>query len=210
VTNCPLCSSGTLLNYHEDSKRTYFQCDDCFLVTVPPKYHLNESEEKREYDLHENSSLDVGYRQFLSRVLTPLINKIPASSQGLDFGCGNGPTLSKMFEEKEHTVNLFDKYYFNDPSVLFKKYDFITATEVIEHLSNPKFELDRLIKTLRANGWLGIMTKLVQDKNAFSNWHYKNDPTHICFYSAKTFEWIASKYDLNIEFFGNDVILLGR
>ena len=42
-----------------------------------------------------------------------------------------------MFEEMGHTVALYDYFYANDPFVLHHLYDFITATEVVEHLHNP-------------------------------------------------------------------------
>ena len=54
---------------------------------------------------------------------------------------------------------------------------------------------------------LGIMTKLT-DGVDFINWGYRNDDTHICFYSKKTFLWVAEKFDLNIEFLAGDVMLL--
>jgi hypothetical protein len=32
----------------------------------------------------------------------------------------------------------------------------------------------------------------VIDAQRFAHWHYKNDLTHVCFYSAETFDYIAS------------------
>ena len=105
---------------------------------------------------------------------------------------------------------IFDPFYANDPSVFRGNYDFITATEVFEHLHFPKREIFRLWNCLQLDGILGIMTKLVVDRDAFSTWHYKNDPTHVCFYSRQTFEWLAFQLAAQIEFIGNDVILLHK
>ena len=60
------------------------------------------------------------------------------------------------------------------------------------------------------DGVLGIMTKLVIDRKAFSNWHYKNDLTHVCFFSHFTFEWLTQKYDAQLEIIDADVILLTK
>ncbi|MFA0697998.1 class I SAM-dependent methyltransferase, partial [Vibrio sp. 10N.222.49.C9] len=76
-------------------------------------------------------------RKFLSRVQIPLAERIGSHKQGLDFGCGPGPTLSLMMQEAGHDVDLYDLYYYPDTKVLNKRYDFITATEVIEHLYQP-------------------------------------------------------------------------
>ncbi len=131
-------------------------------------------------------------------------------SRGLDFGCGPGPTLSRMFEEAGFPMSLHDPFYANKPSTLEKEYDFITASEVVEHLHNPRKELERLWQCLRPGGLLGIMTKLVFDRQAFQHWHYKNDHTHVHFFSRSTFEWLAEQWQAALTFAGKDVILLGK
>ncbi len=133
--------------------------------------------------------------------------RLESGSRGLDFGSGPGPTLSVMFEEVGHSVEIYDHFYARDPCVLEKKYDFITATEVVEHLHNPRKELDRLWACLKPGGILGVMTKLVLDHEAFARWHYKNDPTHICFFSRSTFEWLAAQWLAELTFANKDVIL---
>ena len=90
------------------------------------------------------------------------------------------------------------------------EYDFVTATEVVEHLKNPQHELQRLYRLVKQGGTLGIMTKLATDKSAFENWHYKRDPTHICFFSKPTFEWLGKTWQSEIEFIGADVILIHK
>jgi hypothetical protein len=52
------------------------------------------------------------------------------------------------------------------------------------------------------------MTKLVRDQAAFASWHYKNDPTHVCFYSEETWRWWARQHGASVEIIGADVILL--
>ena len=109
-----------------------------------------------------------------------------------------------------HEVSLFDVFYAPDPAVFQRQYDFVTATEVVEHLARPGEELARLWSLLRPGGWLGVMTKLVRDRDAFAGWHYKNDPTHVCFFSADTWRWWARDRGAALETIGADVILLEK
>lgn len=209
-THCPFCASPELSNFHQDRRRAYLQCARCALVFVPSRFHLGSAAEKAEYDLHENAVSDPGYRQFLSRVFEPLVTRLPAGASGLDFGCGPAPALALMLREAGFSVALYDHFYYPDRAPLEARYDFICATEVVEHLSAPGEVLGRLWQQLGSGGYLAIMTKLVRDREAFTTWHYKNDPTHVCFFSAKTWQWWAGKNEASIEQIGADVILLQR
>ncbi len=207
---CPLCKSQNTTHYLRDSFREYLICTDCSLVFVPKTFHLSEKEGKQRYDLHRNDPADPRYRAFLSRICNPMKARLLKRARGLDFGCGPGPTLSLMFQAHGHTVDIYDKFYAHNPEVFQRKYDFVTATEVVEHLKNPQHELQRLYHIIEPGGILGIMTKLVIDKSAFENWHYKRDPTHICFFSKPTFEWLGKTWQSEIEFIGTDVILIHK
>ena len=54
------------------------------------------------------------------------------------------------------------------------------------------------------------MTKLVLDEAAFSRWHYKNDPTHVVFFSQQTWQWWALQKSARLEQHGADVVLLHK
>ncbi|MDP6690972.1 MAG: class I SAM-dependent methyltransferase [Alphaproteobacteria bacterium] len=201
--------------YHSDKVRDYLRCRTCGLVFVPPVQHLSGWEEKAYYDLHENRPDDPGYRRFLERLFTPLKQRLTANAKGLDFGCGPGPTLSRMFAEAGHEMALYDPYYASDKSALSGPHDFITLSEVAEHLAEPGRELDRLWQSLRPGGWLGFMTKRVRDREAFKTWHYITDPTHVCYFSEATFEWLTAHWShegpaAELIIAGNDVVLIRK
>jgi 2-polyprenyl-3-methyl-5-hydroxy-6-metoxy-1,4-benzoquinol methylase len=179
-------------------------------VFVPPEFRLDADSEKAHYDHHENSLDDMGYRAFLSRLALPLLERLSANASGLDFGCGPGPALAKILTESGHSVSLYDIYYYPDTSVLNHTYDFVSATEVIEHLYHPNKVWEQWLSLVKPGGWLAIMTKQVSDLAGFTNWHYKLDMTHVVFFSRSTFEFLARRDNLNIEFIGNDVILLKK
>jgi len=177
---------------------------------VPPAQYISEADEKAAYDHHQNSPADPDYRRFLSRLFLPLQDRLAPESQGLDFGSGPGPTLSIMFEEIGHTVTIYDYFYAKNPIALQQNYDFITATEVVEHLHDPATILEQLWELLKPGGYLGLMTKPAGDREAFAEWFYKNDRTHVCFFSPATFEWLADQWQADLEFFGNDVMLFHK
>ncbi|EHJ93256.1 class I SAM-dependent methyltransferase [Vreelandella boliviensis] len=208
MRRCPLCAESTTALYHRDRRRDYYQCATCELVFVPPEQHLNAAAEKAEYDKHQNSPHDTGYRRFLGRLFTPLLAKLEPNARGLDFGSGPGPTLSVMFAEQGFTMAIYDPFYAPDASVLTQTFDFITATEVVEHLSQPGEVLTQLVAQLAPNGYLGLMTKRVTSPEAFALWHYISDPTHVSFFSEATFRWIGEHWNMAVEFPGADVVLL--
>jgi 2-polyprenyl-3-methyl-5-hydroxy-6-metoxy-1,4-benzoquinol methylase len=177
---------------------------------VPKSHHIDASAEKAIYDQHQNDLADEGYRRFLSRVLDPVVASVGKGAIGLDFGCGPGPLLAKMLIDAGYRVNLYDLYYHPNNVVLQQRYDFITCTEVIEHIAEPKQVLEQLLSMLKVGGPLVLMTKLVLGQDRFASWHYKNDLTHISYFSRATFEYVAQQFNVEIEFIGSDVIVLTK
>ena len=177
---------------------------------VPERFHLSQNEEKALYDIHQNNPEDLGYRKFLSRTVTPLLQRLARQRidepLGLDFGCGPGPVISEMAKEKGIIIHNYDPYYYHFPELLKNKYDFITMTEVIEHVVMPHKLLILLSSLMKSDSTLAVMTKRVTSQQNFKNWHYKNDPTHICFYSMETFAWIANKFNWQLEEVDKDVV----
>ena len=207
AASCVLCGDHTVSRYARDRERSYVQCDNCRLVFVPEAFHLNATDEKKRYDSHRNHSGDPGYRAFLARLMEPLLPLLSAGDRGLDYGSGPGPTLSTMFEEHGHPMSCYDVYYAPHRSVLDERYDFITCSETMEHFRQPAREWRRFMTMLRPGGRLGIMTRMRDGVTSFDSWYYKNDPTHVGFYSRATFQWLAGKHDLEVEFHGDSVAL---
>ncbi|WP_444984932.1 class I SAM-dependent methyltransferase [Halomonas mongoliensis] len=210
MATCPLCASAETAFYHRDARRDYRHCRRCDLVFVPPVFRLSPAEERAVYDQHENSPDDLGYRRFLGRLFDPLRERLAPGARGLDFGAGPGPTLSVMFEEAGHPMAIYDPFYAPDAGVLEEEYDFITATEVAEHLFAPGEVLARLAGRLRPGGWLGLMTKRTTTREAFARWHYILDPTHVGFFSEASFQWLAESLGMSVEFPAADVVLLQK
>ncbi len=122
-------------------------------------------------------------------------------SRGLDFGAGSGPVITKVLQDNFYNILSYDPYFHNYPELLEKRYDYIACCEVVEHFYNPNKEFYLFKKLLKKDAKLYLMTELYDEKIEFESWYYKNDPTHIFFYSRATFEWIQKKFDfLDVTF----------
>lgn len=210
-TICPLCKSADISLFHKDEHGTHYLCRVCKLISTDPADLPSPEEEVERYDEHENDPDDPDYRAFLSQLFDPMKTLLEPNSKGLDFGSGPGPTLSVMFEEKGHSVNLYDPFYAYDPGVFEEEYDFITSTETFEHLHHPGKEIDRLWNCLKPGGYLGIMTKMAKDdKEFFADWHYKKDLTHVTFFTKDTFLWLVDHLNASVDFPADRVIILQK
>lgn len=190
---CLLCSETADFYFEETpSKRRYFHCANCDLRFLDPAHHLNETDERHRYDLHENDMNDSRYRNYL----TPIADWVKENSggDGLDFGCGKAPLLAELLQQRGCHMQVYDPYFFPDLSYREQSYDFCVAVEAIEHFYYPLKEIEQLTKLLKVNGSLGFVTQLFQDETNFSTWYYRLDPSHVCFFSKKTFAWIQSKF----------------
>ena len=211
VSCCPLCQSADCLIYSSDKRRQYWRCRQCELIYADPAALLDAAAEISIYQQHQNDPTDLRYRAFLNKLAAPLQQRLAKTGlQGLDFGCGPGPTLSLMLAEAGQQMAIYDPYFANYPEVLSHHYDFICATEVIEHFYLPCREWQLWLQLLKPGGWLGLMTKLTDHVADFANWHYKNDPTHVSFFSSDTFAYLAKRDGFALEIIGPDVILLRR
>jgi 2-polyprenyl-3-methyl-5-hydroxy-6-metoxy-1,4-benzoquinol methylase len=207
---CPLCAEGAPVLYVSGRARSFWRCGRCALVFVPPSARPDAAAERARYDTHRNDPADAGYRRFLSRLAGPLLARVAPGAEGLDFGCGPGPALAAMLREQGLKVALYDPFYAPDASVLARAYDFVTATEVLEHLHRPADALDRLFGLLKPGGWLGVMTQSVRPPEALDAWHYARDPTHVCFYSRETFAYIGARWRAEPVFVEDDVVLFEK
>lgn len=210
---CPLCCSDqtqvhTQKNVPHLGPRLYWQCLGCGLFFLEPSHHLSAEAEKIRYDQHRNGPDQEGYVRFLSQLVEPMNQKLKPGLQGLDFGCGPGPTLEVLMRACGYDMAHYDPFYFPDRTVLQRTYDFVTCTEVIEHFSQPRkaFELlDQLLDP--ENGCLGVLTQVLEEEKRFSDWWYLKDPTHVSFYQPRTFKWIARWLGWTVEFPKKNVMI---
>jgi len=208
-SDCPLCS-GERRAYADDARRRYWQCDRCQLVWADPSSRLSPAAERVEYEKHENVATDAGYRAFVSRLVAPLQLRQAPPARVLDFGAGRSSALAALFRESGYAVRVYDPFFAPDPTALRARYDLICLCEVLEHVDRPRGVLQRLWACLDPGGILGIQTQRLISRERFKSWRYKDDPTHVAFYSDATLSVVASHLGAKLELLPRDVALLSK
>lgn len=178
---------------------SYFYCNNCGFLQTEEPFWLQEA-----YREPINIS-DTGYLQrnlYYSKKLTILLffwfNK---DGKFLDYAGGYGVFVRLMrdigfdfYWYDLYSQNLFARGFEHKEGT---KYQAITCFEAFEHFINPIKELEKIL-SLSSN--IIFTTELLPSPIPKPEewWYYGLDHgQHISFYSKKTFEYIAQKYNLN-------------
>ncbi len=206
---CPLCASKTE-EFSEIHTRKYFKCPVCKGICLDPKHFLSAEDEKGRYQLHQNDVNDLGYQKFASPIVTSVLETFEADHHGLDFGAGSGPVITSLLRKRGYHITTYDPFFDPNTNALKKTYDYIVCCEVMEHFFNPKKEFKLLHSLLKPKGILYCKTSLYNSSIDFKSWWYKNDPTHVFFYSNDTLEWITSAFGFRAVQIKKDVIVFQK
>ena len=197
---CPLCATAgaAWLGEGKTPPRPYYRCAVCQLTFVPRKFFIDAAEEKSRYEEHENHPKDPKYRAFLKPVFDAVIPRVKPGAAGLDYGCGPGPALVEMFREAGYAAEGYDPFFAPRTELLERQYDFVTCSEAAEHFHDPAKELRTLHGLLKPGGCLTVLTQTWNDVTPFLEWYYTRDPTHVSFFHAATFAWLAQAHGWNL------------
>lgn len=150
----------------------------------------------------------------LSQFILPLLDQISQQQTGKLNGLNFGRILDKKSQQTilntGNLVNQYDPFFAADQSVLKQLYDFVCCYRVFEHFRHPHREWLLLNQLVKPGGWLAISTPLLTDKDHFTKWHYKNNPTHVSFYQQSTFEYLAFNSDFELLFASKDLVLMQK
>ena len=196
---CLICDSRC--SSFEDAKRgvLYFECPSCHFI-MKSKEHFSDFERQKErYDLHNNCEENVEYQEYFQRFIDFALRDISKPKSVLDFGCGASWLLAQMIQKEGIACDFYDPIYHPNESYKNRSYDLITSVEVFEHLHDPKATLEMLTQRLNPKGYIAVQSEFhPQNRDAFLNWYYRLDPTHIVFYSLKSFEALVKSLNLSI------------
>ena len=210
--NCIICCQKTHLIKDDKYSDIYYKCPRCEAIFLQRDHILDKKMEKTEYDRHENTMDNNGYVNSFRELIDKYIIEFTGDLKGkkiLDFGCGPNPVLSEILKKYEADVVHYDPYFFKDISFKSEQFDIVVSTEVFEHLSNPYNELKLIKDLLKKDSFLIIKTQFHNMKDDdFLTWWYRRDPTHIIFYTSKTFEYMAKKTGFVIMFSDNEEIIV--
>lgn len=211
---CKLCSEESTEKFLVKNKsweKNYYYCHKCKFIFAESKAVLNDQEQRRRYQMHNNKITDPVYRDYFKNFIDYAFSYIENKKRVLDFGSGPEPVLADVLKESGFKVEIYDKFFTPDNEVFNKKYEIITSTEVFEHLEYPMEFIEKLLNILEEKGYLLLMTCFyLNDIDSFSKWWYIQDPTHISFFNPKTFEYIAKKHNLEIVDHNNKNIIILR
>ena len=189
-----------------------YHCGHCGVIFKDPKIHENFEIQKTRYDLHENDAEDEGYRRYFQQFLDFVLAQSETPFTALDFGCGRSTLLSDMLAGQGITSESYDPIYHPDTEYTNKKYDLITSVEVFEHLHDPMAVFAELASLLNSGGILAIRTEFsYARKEAYLQWYYRRDPTHIVFFSPETFRVMCERVGVRyVEDNGKNMVLVGK
>ncbi len=217
-TTCRVCNktveaifSAVLLQKYSAQ---FFKCSQCGYVQTEEPYWLEEA-----YNVSINDS-DTGMmmRSFWHRniVATLIYFLFDKKSRFLDYGGGYGVFVRLMrdvgfdfFWQDKHTENLFARGFEFPESEKFT-IELLTCFEAFEHFATPVTELENLLSISRN---ILLSTEFIPEPTPSPDkwWYYGTEHgQHIGFFQKKTFEFLASKYNLYFYTNGQNIHLLSE
>ena len=199
ISKCLICNGKISKLEDKQIKVTYSVCQDCGFIHKDKEYHVDREEELNQYSLHNNSFESVGYVDIFVKLINDYITPLNIMGDVLEYGSGPGPVLKELLIRDGYSVYDYDPFFNDNKEYLKYKYELITSTEVVEHFFDPLVEFAHLSNLLEQGGYL-VITTLLRNMSItdFADWWYRRDATHVSFYTLKTLEVIALRFDLKI------------
>lgn len=199
---CKICNSDTIkifekkvLNKYQSN---YYQCTLCDFVQTDSPIWLEESY------TDAITSLDLGLlnrNNRLQKDVSKIIDCVfPKANAFIDYAGGYGIFVRLMrdagfnfYRQDPYCENIFAKGFDIEDSKL-SKFDILTGFEVFEHFENPITELEKMFSY--ADSIIVSTELLPENKNEIEDWWYISPEIgqHIAFYSKKTMQFIANKF----------------
>ena len=195
--SCPLCGYlGARAQLVGPLGLLYRLCPRCALIAMAPESLPDRDSERARYLTHQNGPQYPGHVAFLRRAIDPTLPYLAPGARALDYGCGPVPTLSVVLRAEGIACEDYDPLFL--PELPEGPFDAIFATEVVEHMHHPGEELARIVDLLRPGGLFTLMTEPWTEADAFADWYYARDPTHVCFYHERTITYLCAAYGLAV------------
>jgi glycosyltransferase involved in cell wall biosynthesis len=213
---CKICGATALAfgqaNMLNKYSVDYLQCSQCGFVQTESPYWLEEA-----YGEAITGS-DVGLvsrNLHLAESTRLLINQyFSADASFLDYGGGYG-LFVRLMRDRGFDFYWYDKFCQNILAQEFegstdRKYELITAFELVEHLVDPKAEIQAI---LQLSDSLLFSTELLPESNPTpGNWWYyaPHEGQHIAIFTAPSLQLLAKSLGLNFYTNGKSLHLLTR
>jgi len=212
--NCKICATNQIayaqariLSKYDIQ---YFQCPSCGFIQTETPYWLGEA----YTEVIASSDVGVVSRTISLAETTAHYISLLFNSNGryLDYGGAYGMFVRAM-RDKGFDFFWYDKYAKNLLSSGFEaklndSFDLVTSFEVLEHIADPLTEIEKM---LHFSTNLLFSTQLIPASQPKpDHWQYFALETgqHVSFYSLKSLEVIANKFDLNLHSSGGYLHLM--
>lgn len=190
IEDCPVCSSESDHFFLKETKgageRAFRCCPTCSLVFQTAGTLPSAEEEHARYRLHRNDGEDEGYRNWLESFIEKSVIPWYGGGNILDFGSGPRPVLSDILKARGLPVYSYDPFFAPRlPVPSGGAFSLILLCEVLEHIQDPVTAFRMLFQKAAEGACLSLMTQFLPSHapSDFRGWWYKEDPTHIRFYS---------------------------
>jgi hypothetical protein len=190
-------ASTLLLSKHQVS---YFRCRTCRFIQTEPPHWLEEAYSEAI------STLDVGvmWRNLHNASVTSAVISLlfPNGSRFLDYAAGYG-TMVRLMRDRgfdfywsdRYAKNLYARGFEHIPG---RKYDLLTAYEVLEHLPKPLEDIAQMLDL--ADNVLASTEIVPEPAPMPPNWWYYavKGGQHISFYGADSLRRIAAHFHVHL------------
>ncbi len=211
--NCKVCDSKMNLIFEKKVLQKYnsgyYRCTQCDFVQTDNPIWLEEAYQSAI------TALDIGLLsrnvKLVKEIKNIIDNYFPKSKIYLDYAGGYGVFARLMrdagynfYRQDDYCANIFTPYFdITDTSI--KKFDIVTSFEVLEHFNDPINEIEKVLSyadTAIFSTEIGPLSN-----TEFENWWYLTVETgqHIAFYSQKSMQLIADKFNKNYYCRGGNI-----
>ncbi len=199
---CEICNSESReikkILVRKKYEAHYFLSDNCGFMSVNNPTWLKEAYEK------PINIGDTGYvmrNVYLSKKVLLLFSFLFGTKPTyLDYAGGYG-VLARLMRDYGLNFVTHDPY---TPNLFAQGFEYrtenisaITCFECFEHLTFPLNEIEKMLKISKN---IFLSTRLLPDKTPEETWEYygQEHGQHVSFYSRKTLQFIAKKYNLHL------------
>jgi SAM-dependent methyltransferase len=210
---CRICRSTA--NLFLRASRTFHICPACALIFTDdiPAKSIEVAHYKAQWQ-----QPDPEFWKGQADVLLSVVEKYRRPEHILDFGSGRGDLARELERRGLRTTPVEPMVHGHLKDQRYPQpFDVIFATEVIEHLADVWTELRQLERVLAPGGIIVFSTLLTNTfinrpdaAEFFAGWWYKDDPTHLNFFSNRTLGKIAEMGPYDIDILGEKIFVLRK
>ena len=210
--SCLICNSKSIVKQDIFKQFYLVKCSDCnfvFTKQMPSTQEFERTYRKYGRNAYQSPITIKRFNELLDE-----FEKYRKTNKLLDVGCGEGDFLDVAKKRgwdvygTEYGENAFNKCVdkgikmYNgvlDPNKFEKEsFDVVTSFEVLEHINNPKEEINNISKLIRKGGLFYCTTP---NFNALGRLYLKNKynifiyPEHLCYYTPNTLTKLVTQFN---------------